>query len=63
MSGSRTCLLSDEEATKVSMIKTEDSMPLDQIQRGGRFRVLQVNADNASLAQLMALGLVPGKSA
>ena len=38
MSGRSTCLLSDEETTKVFMKKTEDGMPLDQIQRGGRFR-------------------------
>ena len=42
------------------MKKTKKSMPLDQVQRGGRFRVLQVNAESASLTQLMALGLVPG---
>lgn len=42
------------------MNKTKKSMPLDQVQRGGRFRVLQVNAESASLTQLMALGLVPG---
>ena len=35
-------------------------MPLDQIERGGRFQVLQLNTENESLAQLMALGLVPG---
>jgi Fe2+ transport system protein FeoA len=60
MSGSRTGLLSDEETTTVFMKNRQDSMPLDQVQRGGRFRVLQVNAENASLTQLMALGLVPG---
>ena len=60
MSGSRTGLLSDEETTTVFMKNPQDSMPLDQVQRGGRFRVLQVNAENASLTQLMALGLVPG---
>ena len=60
MSGSRTGLLSDEETITEFMKKTEYSMPLDQIQRGGRFRVLPVNAEKASLAQLMALGLVPG---
>jgi Fe2+ transport system protein FeoA len=60
MSCSRTGLLSDEETTTVFMKNPQDSVPLDQIQRGGRFRVLQVNAENASLAQLMALGLVPG---
>tara|TARA_B110000008_G_scaffold272449_1_gene305209 strand:- start:2030 stop:2275 length:246 start_codon:yes stop_codon:yes gene_type:complete len=42
------------------MNKTKKSMPLNQVQRGGRFRVLQVNAESASLTQLMALGLVPG---
>lgn len=42
------------------MKKTKKGMPLDQVQRGGRFRVLQVNVESASLTQLMALGLVPG---
>lgn len=43
------------------MEKTKATMRLDQIQRGGRFQVLQVDADNESLVQLMALGLLPGE--
>jgi ferrous iron transport protein A len=36
-------------------------MRLDQIKRGGRFRVTQVNCENESVSRLMDLGLIPGR--
>ena len=37
-------------------------MRLDQIKRNGAFRVTELDGDNASVARLMSLGLLPGKS-
>jgi Fe2+ transport system protein FeoA len=36
-------------------------MQLSKIQKDGRFRVTKVNSDNACVARLMALGLLPGQ--
>jgi Fe2+ transport system protein FeoA len=36
-------------------------MRLDQIKKGGKFRVTKVNCENESIARLMALGLLPGQ--
>lgn len=36
-------------------------MQLSKIKKDGIFRVTKVNSDNDSVAQLMALGLLPGK--
>jgi ferrous iron transport protein A len=37
-------------------------MRLDQIKRGGHFRVTQVNCENDSISRLMALGMLPGSN-
>lgn len=36
-------------------------MRLDEIKRGGRFRVTRVNCENESVSRLMALGMLPGR--
>ena len=36
-------------------------MRLDTIRKNGTFRITKVNSDNESVAQLMAMGLLPGQ--
>ena len=36
-------------------------MQLDRINKTGAFRVVKVNCENESLAQLMTMGLLPGQ--
>jgi Fe2+ transport system protein FeoA len=41
--------------------QTISIMRLNEIKRGGKFRVTKVNCDNESIARLMAMGLLPGQ--